>query len=109
VCDGGGIYYQLELKTDINPRDLTWEITSSNGNVVANGGDFDQPDLIYTSNGCLPAKDCYELSIYDSYGDGLCCTGGAGYFMLYVDFVLAWTGAVFGDKATSPTMGKCPE
>ena len=36
-----------------------------------------------TYSKCLPRKKCYKFFMYDSYGDGLCCSYGSGSYTAY--------------------------
>ncbi|MCB0638794.1 MAG: T9SS type A sorting domain-containing protein [Lewinella sp.] len=68
----------LVLTTDNFPGETTFEIRDSNGDVVQNTG-FDIYPIATTLNIplCLGA-DCYEFTIFDSFGDGICCGFGIG-------------------------------
>jgi|GEM_PF-1240072 len=67
----------LTVTTDAYPEETTWEVTDSNGTVVASGGDDYGPassaasrGVVYTHNITLE-DGCYTFTIYDVYGDGL--------------------------------------
>lgn len=70
------------IRTDNYPAETSWEITDQQGNVVAAGGGYSQTSTIITMPTCL-AEGCYTFTIFDSYGDGLCCDWGIGYYELY--------------------------
>ena len=74
---------QLRLTFDNYPEETSWKLFDSNGNVVSQGGIYgNEPDgsTIYI-NGCLDAG-CYTFTIYDAYGDGMCCGYGNGSYEL---------------------------
>jgi photosystem II stability/assembly factor-like uncharacterized protein len=69
----------IEVKTDNYPTETTWSITDQSGAVVAEGGGYSTPLSIYNNLACLN-DGCYTFTIYDSYGDGICCGFGNGYY-----------------------------
>lgn len=84
----------LELRTDPYPGETYWTLLDGNGNSLYHGGNptvvggtdpsgaYTEGDAVYTHELPLPADGCYEFVIYDSYGDGICCVEGDGYFKL---------------------------
>jgi len=86
-------HIKLELQTDDVAEETYWELVDDNGvayytggNPVAvggvdNGESYDSGELINVDLP-LPTNGCYELRIYDAYGDGICCYYGEGYFKL---------------------------
>ncbi|GJM36007.1 MAG: hypothetical protein DHS20C18_50080 [Saprospiraceae bacterium] len=74
---------ELDLQFDLYPGEISWEIRSNGGEVVASGGDYeDLPGGTFlTEQSCFP-NGCYQLIMYDSYGDGMCCNNGDGYYNL---------------------------
>lgn len=76
---GGCTDVTVSITFDNYPEETSWQITNSSGSVVASGGTYpSQPDgstLNVTT--CLDAG-CYNFTINDSYGDGICCSYGNG-------------------------------
>ena len=68
--------------TDNNPQETTWDIKNSSGTVVASGGPYTQANHLYTLTIQIPGPDCYTFTIYDSGGNGICCTNGNGTYIL---------------------------
>ncbi|MFZ6053524.1 WD40/YVTN/BNR-like repeat-containing protein, partial [Halocola ammonii] len=76
----------VQIVTDNFGAETTWEIIDSNGSIVAEGG----PYTNHQANGEYPEPDvqvclqngCYDFSIYDTYGDGMCCAYGNGSYTL---------------------------
>ena len=82
--DGGGDdcvenEVTLTIKTDNYPGETTWTITDANGNTLYSGGPYTSTNSIYTIDICEP-DGCYDFTINDSYGDGICCAYGQGYY-----------------------------
>ena len=73
----------LSLTFDDYPQETSWELRDSLGTVLYSGGTYpDEPDgSTLTIDFCIP-DGCYELFIYDSYGDGMCCGFGNGSYFL---------------------------
>ncbi|MCH2021131.1 MAG: PKD domain-containing protein [Saprospiraceae bacterium] len=73
----------LTLNFDNFAYETSWAITNANGQYVAAGNGYTQADngtSLYI-NLCLP-MGCYDLNIFDTYGDGICCGWGNGSYSL---------------------------
>lgn len=94
---------QLSILLDNFPEETSWDIRSGN-TIVASGGPYgDLPDRsTVTEDICLP-NGCYEFTIYDSYGDGICCTYGSGNYSLSLlaDGTLLASGGSFNASETT--------
>ncbi|QYJ69277.1 TlpA family protein disulfide reductase [Flavobacterium litorale] len=75
--------FGIHVYTDNYPAEITWDVKDSNGDIVASGGPYQAgpgtagaggPDAntvkMYTVNVPEGTSDCYEINMYDSYGDG---------------------------------------
>ena len=73
---------QITILLDNFPEETTWDIRNE-GTLVASGGPYgDFPDrATVTEEVCLP-NGCFDFNIYDSYGDGICCTYGQGNYLV---------------------------
>jgi len=80
VCDGVDV--TMTLNFDNYPSETSWEIVGS-GEVVASGGTYGSQPQMSTLNitQCLP-EGCYTVTVFDSYGDGLCCQYGEGSYVV---------------------------
>ena len=91
----------LTLTFDNYPEETSWEIRDGS-TVIASGGTYgSQPDgstLVETAS--LNAG-CYDLIIYDSYGDGMCCTYGSGSYTLTAGATTLASGGSFGSSETT--------
>ena len=70
----------VSILTDDYGDETTWEIEDAQGSVVATGNGYGD-NTQYTIPNCL-ADGCYTFTIYDSYGDGICCGFGIGNYEL---------------------------
>ena len=74
-------FIRIQMKTDNSPNEISWTVKDENGSVLYSRNNFPSAgityvDTIYLSNGC------YSFTAYDSFGDGVCCYNGAGFFRL---------------------------
>ena len=97
VCDGVDV--TVSITFDNYPEETSWQITDG-GSVVASGGTYaSSPDgSTLEVSQCL-SDGCYTFTIFDTYGDGICCSYGSGSYVVTDEFgnVLA-SGASFGSS-----------
>ena len=69
----------ISITLDNYPEETSWDIQNANNVVVASGGTYgNMPDgSTLNIDECL-ADGCYDFTIYDTYGDGICCGYGNG-------------------------------
>ncbi len=99
-CTGSDVTVTINL--DNYPEETSWSITDSSGNTVASGGTYgNQADgSTVTETLCLN-DGCYDFTINDAYGDGICCGYGNGsYSVTGVAGSLA-SGGEFGTSETT--------
>ncbi len=89
----------VTVLTDDYPHESSWSLVSSSGATVATGGPFVLAKHEYYSLLTLP-QDVYVFTIYDSFGDGICCAYGPGRFeVTTIDNGVIATGGQFGSRA----------
>jgi len=98
-CDGKVLEYEIEH--DNYPNDITWDLADSAGDII------DEGETATTEIFCLPPNDCYAFTIYDSYGDGICCAYGNGSYTLTWDGSVIREGGDFGDGETTEFGNTC--
>lgn len=91
----------VALQLDDYPEETSWEITDQQGNIVASGAGYGVPNQLVADSFCL-ANGCYTFTIYDSYGDGICCGFGSGYYNLIDSTVVLTNGGNFGSSESFP-------
>ncbi len=97
----------LTLVFDNYPEETRWEVRSGT-TVVASGGTYgsqaDGSTLVVDL--CLP-DGCYDLVMFDSYGDGMCCSYGNGSYTLRdaSNAVLAAGGSFTTSQTTNFCLG----
>jgi hypothetical protein len=97
----GPITVSLSITFDNYPEETSWEITNASG-VVASGGTYGSQADGSTLNidVALPAG-CYDFTIKDTYGDGICCSYGNGAYSLKDGSTTLVSGASFASSETT--------
>lgn len=95
------VVFQLTLVTDNFGEETTWDLTNDDGDEITSGGPY--PDSISTEplvvSECLDDGD-YTFTIYDSFGDGICCSEGSGSYELALGNTVLKSGGIFDDSET---------
>ena len=97
----------ITITLDNYPEETSWTITNSNGSTVASGGTYgSQPDgSTVTISECL-VDGCYDFTINDTYGDGICCAYGNGsYTVTSGGNTLASGGSFTSSETTNFCLG----
>ena len=91
-------FVTLTLQPDMFGSEITWSLKNSANETLYSGGpyedEFESADII-TEVFSLTENECYSFIIEDSYGDGICCDGGEGYYTLTTedDTLIATNGS----------------
>ena len=101
----GDLELSLSIQTDQYPSETSWEILDENGSIVFAGGGYSDPNTLHEHLICL-SEGCYEFVIYDTFGDGICCDWGNGFYELTNFDDISIQGGSFG---SSETVGFCLE
>ena len=99
-CNGSDVTVTINL--DNYPEETSWAITDAAGNTVASGGTYGgQADgSTVTETLCLN-DGCYDFTITDAYGDGICCAYGNGSYAVTGAASTLASGAEFGANETT--------
>lgn len=106
---------EVTLKTDNFGSEITWELLDNSGNIIDAGGpynDVTNGETFYNFY-CLP-NGCYKFKIYDSFGDGICCANGNGFYQVksLSNNIITNTGGTFGTVDSAlfclPVTGAAP-
>jgi hypothetical protein len=92
----------LELKTDNNPQQTTWQVLNQNSQVIFSGGPYTgQPNTVIQQALNFQQSGCYRFVINDSGNNGICCLSGNGYVTLSdINNQQIYTGGDFGPMET---------
>lgn len=82
----------ISFQTDEYPNDNAWELRDINGGLIASHGFDDlgnitgyndnEANTLFVYNFFLDYQKCYTFTMFDKYGDGICCNYGDGYYMI---------------------------
>ncbi|MGH1339843.1 MAG: M43 family zinc metalloprotease [Aureispira sp.] len=86
----------LRIRTDRYGSETTWEVRNSNNQVVKSGNNYAN-NRTYNINLNLSAGS-YTFTIFDSYGDGICCSYGNGSYALTSGGNTLGSGGAFGSS-----------
>ncbi|MFT5263690.1 MAG: hypothetical protein ACI8YQ_002434, partial [Polaribacter sp.] len=100
-CPGTDVTMTILL--DDYPEETTWTLVDANGVTVASGGPYGSfPDGATVEEVICLEDGCYDYTIFDSAGDGLCCGYGEGNYQLTdPDGNVLASGAEFGSEETT--------
>ena len=96
----------IVIHTDNYPSETTWEVINhETGETMCSGGPYDMQQNTYEEQCCVPLNGCWDFTIYDAYGDGICCSYGQGYYAVYFEDELICTGGEFDDEESCLSFG----
>ncbi|WP_317933180.1 endonuclease [Halioxenophilus sp. WMMB6] len=90
----------VDLTTDSYASETSWEILDGSSQVTASGSGYAN-NSSYSESLCLADGD-YTFVIYDSYGDGICCSYGSGSYALTVAGETIASGGEFSGEEATP-------
>ena len=102
----------LTITPDNYPEEISWQVTESNNGNIVDFGELNDNEGDTSFEICLNYESCYELNLFDSYGDGICCDFGLGYVALYNDQgeLILYNNGQYGNNANDtfcPTEANC--
>ncbi|MEZ7838663.1 MAG: thiol-disulfide isomerase/thioredoxin [Flavobacteriales bacterium] len=86
---------EFNLVLDNYPSETTWQLLTEDLVEVYSGSGYTLANSSITESFYLELNECYTFAINDSYGDGICCSLGAGSYSLESDGV-SFGGGDFG-------------
>jgi lysyl endopeptidase len=99
AISGNASSFTINLVFDNYPEETSWDIKDNAGNIIASGNSY--TGEIVSTDVCV-APGCYDFTIYDQYGDGMCCAYGNGsYEVINPNGVVVATGGTFTDSETT--------
>ncbi|MBX2829299.1 MAG: T9SS type A sorting domain-containing protein [Flavobacteriaceae bacterium] len=95
----------MSLLTDDYAEETSWEFTDSAGNVLYSDGPYQQTvddNTLFEESFDVVEGECYFFTIFDAYGDGICCGFGQGEYSLTTDDgTIIFEGGEFGSSETT--------
>ncbi|TDQ28551.1 Ig-like domain-containing protein [Tenacibaculum caenipelagi] len=91
----------ITITFDKYSSETSWTLKNSNGETVLSGGNYTQGNgESVTVSKCL-SVGCYDFTIKDEYGDGICCSYGSGsYEITNSNGEVLASGGSFGSSET---------
>ncbi len=94
-----GATITLNLLTDLFGLETSWEVRDLSGNLLQEGDGY-LSETLFIESWCLP-NGCYNFTIFDAYGDGICCGFGEGsYEIVDENGIVLASGGEFGSSET---------
>jgi hypothetical protein len=89
----------IAILTDNYPAETSWDIVDESGTIIesVSGGSLSSGATLYEWDIELTAG-AYTWTIYDAYGDGICCAYGEGAYTLYLNDTEFANGGEFGSS-----------
>lgn len=100
-CSTGQVQVIVAIVPDDFPNETTWELRDNMGTLLGSGANALGDTL------CVPNTACLEFTIFDSYGDGICCAYGLGSYTVSYGGTVVAQGGQFTFSEMS-TFGACP-
>lgn len=87
-CPPGFSEVIVTIQPDQFPGETSWSLKELSGNILGSGGAIG--DTM-----CVPSGICLIFEIRDTYGDGICCNYGPGFYAVYVNGAIQAAGGQF--------------
>ncbi|MFB0924948.1 MAG: T9SS type A sorting domain-containing protein, partial [Vicingaceae bacterium] len=72
----------LIINADNYPEETSWKVYDEGANQIVATGSLPVGTTMFSEDICLDYSSCFSLFVYDSYGDGICCAYGNGFFLV---------------------------
>jgi hypothetical protein len=113
TCNETQVSFLLELKSDDYPGEISWVLEDINkAKIIQQGNGYTNntysAHTIYNQTICIQKEACVKFTIEDSYGDGICCSHGNGYYNISYDDVLIKSAGNYGSNDTVTFGDACP-
>lgn len=86
----------LNITFDDYPGETSWQVEDADGLVVAEGDSYSGQTSI-SENICVCPGE-YTFTIFDAFGDGICCAYGEGSYEMVLNGNVLFSGGEFGDS-----------
>ena len=71
----------LSFIADDYPQETSWKLIDESNEIISTGA-LSNGTEFYTEDICVDYSSCFTMYVYDSYGDGICCSYGEGSFQV---------------------------
>jgi hypothetical protein len=94
-CDPGQSEVGITIVPDNYPNETSWELRNAQTNALLASGTSN------SSTVCVSSSACLRFTIFDSYGDGICCAYGSGSYAVTLNGDSVANGGLFTHYETS--------
>jgi hypothetical protein len=102
-----GMKVEIKVKADEFPKEIAWTLVDSCGIGIAfSSPPYSLPNKMESTTACVPSGK-YKFTIFDEFGDGICCDFGEGGYEILVNGTRVHNGAFSGSSDTR-IFGSCP-
>ena len=89
--------FMVTINLDQFPGETSWDLIGPEGEVASEGG-YTNPGGVIVWSTILDLNGDYVWTIYDDWGDGICCSYGNGSYELQLNGEVIATGGNFGSS-----------
>jgi hypothetical protein len=82
AANPGGATFFINILADNFPEETTWEVADEDGTVLFTGGPYQGDGMLFVDPICIDPESCYTFTIFDAFGDGICCGYGEGQYSI---------------------------
>jgi hypothetical protein len=100
-CGSGQWEVMIQIQPDNYSTETSWKLFDAQTNLPIDSGLFTGDTL------CVPSGQCLKFTIYDTYGDGMCCNFGNGSYTVLLNGNTVAQGGHFGYSES--TYFNCPQ
>ena len=90
ACSIGQTEIRIQVIPDSYPAETHWSLRDFMTGALIDTGDTNNDTI------CLNNNQCVVFTIFDDFGDGICCAYGSGSYQVFVNNVLSAQGGSFG-------------
>ena len=104
-CNDGSALFRLVLNTDQYGSETSWILRRKSDGASISDSNYGNEDS-YIEEACLSTSECYTFTIFDTGGDGLCCSYGQGNYTVTYGGKVVQAGGSFS-SAKEVSFGSC--
>jgi len=72
----------LVINADDYPQETSWQLNDLVSGETITGGSLTNGVDVFTEDICVDYGSCFSITIFDAFGDGICCGFGTGNFLV---------------------------
>ncbi len=100
-CSGGETQLTVNITTDNYGSETSWEITDAATGAVYGTGSGYGNNATTADDVCVPSSATVIFTIFDEYGDGMCCSYGTGSYDVTDGTTTFASGGAFGNAEST--------